>query len=285
MTAGCDASGGTLSTTTMTVAGCPTDDLSGWCVVHDVDGTTATGTNGDTNKFTSTLMTISPASDCDGNEMACTTFVGGTFVPDKACVDPSSSSSSSSSAANDDDSSSMMSLPSSGRCVHSYDISEGMGCFEFRGSGWSSSSTSSMMIDRCDGMTDGRLDVGVGCVEDDVLVALAAGSDENNIDVDVDVVVAGWCETITGENMHEASLMVMTDGADCASNGMVCKTFEGGTFVPDGACATGEEDGGDEFASSSSSSQSSSSSSSSIISTFINSIEFYIIIIKLARRN
>jgi len=142
-----------------------------------------------------------------------------------------------------------------------------------------------MMIDRCDGMTDGRLDVGVGCVEDDVLVALAAGSDENNIDVDVDVVVAGWCETITGENMHEASLMVMTDGADCASNGMVCKTFEGGTFVPDGACATGEEDGDDEFASSSSSSQSSSSSSSSIISIFINSIEFYIIIIKLARRN
>ena len=97
--------------------------------------------------------------------------------------------------------------------------------------------------------------------------------------------MAGWCETITGENMHETSLMVMTDGADCASNGMVCKTFEGGTFVPDGACATGEEDGGDEFASSSSSSQSSSSSSPSIISIFINSIEFYIIIIKLARRN
>ncbi len=252
MSSKCDESGGTLVTDggDGTVVGCPTDDLAGWCVVDDVvDG----------SKFESTLMMTSPSTDCDGNEMACTTFVGGRFVPDGACSTSSSSSSSSSGGGDDENDMSMISsLPLIGRCVHSYDISDGMGCFELRGSGWNSGDNESggdnttTMIDRCDIMTDGIFDMGVGCIDDDVLSTVVGGEeDAEPVDVDVDVVVAGWCDAIVGDDMHEITLMVITDGADCESNGMVCRTFEGGTFVPDGACA---EDGGAVSSSSSSSS-------------------------------
>ena len=50
--------------------------------------------------------------------------------------------------------------------------------------------------------------------------------------VNVAVVVAGWCEAIVGDHIHKISIVMIADGADCASNGTVCTMFAGGTFVP-----------------------------------------------------
>ncbi len=116
-----------------------------------------------------------------------------------------------------------------------------MGCIEFRGDGWAIDS----MTSRCDSMTDGNFVDGVGCAATD-----------NNDDAMMDV--AGWCDTIPSDGMHETSLMMLTDGADCAANEMVCKTLHGGIFGADGVCAA---NGANSTTSSSSSSYSSFSTS------------------------
>ena len=116
-----------------------------------------------------------------------------------------------------------------------------MGCIEFCGDGWAIDS----MTSRCDSMTDGNFVDGVGCAATD-----------NNDDAMMDV--AGWCDTIPSDGMHETSLMMLTDGADCTANEMVCKTLHGGIFGADGVCAA---NGANSTTSSSSSSYSSFSTS------------------------
>jgi hypothetical protein len=54
-----------------------------------------------------------------------------------------------------------------------------------------------------------------------------------------DAQVAGWCDETIDNGKHEVTLMIITDGADCAANEMVCTAFKGGVFGPDGACAGG----------------------------------------------
>jgi hypothetical protein len=46
--------------------------------------------------------------------------------------------------------------------------------------------------------------MGVGCIDDDVLSTVVGGEeDARPVDVDVVVVVAGWCDAIVGDDMHE----------------------------------------------------------------------------------
>lgn len=54
--------------------GCSDDAMAGWCekIIDD-----------DRNE--TTLMVLSSMADCDGNKMACETFVGGTFTADGEC--------------------------------------------------------------------------------------------------------------------------------------------------------------------------------------------------------
>ena len=211
----CDGEGGVLSIAASGSGGCPPDGLAGWCVV-DVDDV----------RIVSTIMTISPSSDCDGNEMACETFVGGTFVPDGDCASPDDSgtddATTTTATANDDGAAlaAIVSEPIMGSCTHGYDISEGTTCLEFRGVGW----TAKTMSDRCDGKTDGTYrGGGTGCAD------VVAGSSS----------VAGWCDSIVEDGgMHETTMMTITDGADCEENERVCESFLGGTFGADGACAS-----------------------------------------------
>jgi hypothetical protein len=51
-----------------------------------------------------------------------------------------------------------------------------------------------------------------------------------------DAQVAGWCDETIDNGKHEVTLMIITDGADCGANEMVCTAFKGGVFGPDGAC-------------------------------------------------
>ena len=207
----CDGEGGVLSIAASGSGGCPPDGLAGWCVV-DVDDV----------RIVSTIMTISPASDCDGNEMACETFVGGTFVPDGDCASPDDSgtddATTTAATANDDGAAlaAIVSEPIMGSCTHGYDISEGTTCLEFRGVGW----TAKTMSDRCDGKTDGTYrGGGTGCAD------VVAGSSS----------VAGWCDLIVEDGgMHETTMMTITDGADCEENERDCESFLGGTFGADG---------------------------------------------------
>ena len=69
-----------------------------------------------------------------------------------------------------------------------------------------------------------------GCINDDVLLAMVGIKDAGA--VDVAAVVAGWCEAIVGDHIHKILMVMIADGADCASNGTVCKMFAGGIFVP-----------------------------------------------------
>lgn len=63
------------NTVTMGGDGCPKpSELAGWCVKE-----VATG------KIEATSMMISAMSDCDGNQMACESFVGGAFEAASAC--------------------------------------------------------------------------------------------------------------------------------------------------------------------------------------------------------
>ena len=233
----CDGEGGVLSVVAASAGGCPPDDgpLAGWCVV-DVDDV----------RIVSTVMTISPVSDCDGNEMACETFVGGTFVPDGDCSSPDDA------GTDDDDAAAhaaVASEPIMGSCTHGYGISEGTTCLEFRGVGW----TAETMSDRCDGKTDGTYrGGGTGCA--DVVAGLSPS------------VLAGWCDSIVegedgGGTMHETTMMTITDGADCEENERVCESFLGGTFGADGACVASASASSDATTASSPSSSSSSSSS------------------------
>jgi len=52
--------------------------LAGWCL-KEGEG------DGADERVEATAMTISSMADCDGNRMACQTFVGGRFVPDGVC--------------------------------------------------------------------------------------------------------------------------------------------------------------------------------------------------------
>jgi hypothetical protein len=72
--------------------------------------------------------------------------------------------------------------------------------------------------------------MGVGCINDAVLLAMVGMKDAGA--VDVAAVVTGWCDAIVGDHIHKISMMMIPDGADCASSGMV-KIFAGGIFVPD----------------------------------------------------
>ena len=55
---------------------CPEpDELAGWCVAET---TTA-------NAFEATTMMVSAMANCDGNKMACETFVGGVFEAAPGC--------------------------------------------------------------------------------------------------------------------------------------------------------------------------------------------------------
>lgn len=56
-------------------------DLAGWCV----KGGEGEG-GGVDEQVEATAMTISSMADCEGNRMACQTFVGGRFVPDGVCA-------------------------------------------------------------------------------------------------------------------------------------------------------------------------------------------------------
>jgi len=65
------------SSLTMGGDGCPKpSELAGWCVKEAASSS---------NAFEATSMMISAMSDCDGNKMACESFVGGAFEADSGC--------------------------------------------------------------------------------------------------------------------------------------------------------------------------------------------------------
>mgnify|MGYP006193738841 CR=1 FL=1 len=53
--------------------------------------------------------------------------------------------------------------------------------------------------------------MGVGCINDDILLAMVGMKDAGA--VDVAAVVAGWCEAIVGDHVHKISMVMITDGA------------------------------------------------------------------------
>ncbi|KAL7470042.1 hypothetical protein ACHAXS_010291 [Conticribra weissflogii] len=78
MTSRCDRDSGTLTLN----SGCLSDGadsaLAGWCLKE--------AEAGGSGAVEATMMVISTMADCAGNQMACQTFVGGTFVPDGSCA-------------------------------------------------------------------------------------------------------------------------------------------------------------------------------------------------------
>ena len=73
--------------------------------------------------------------------------------------------------------------------------------------------------------------MGVGCINDVVLLAMVGMKDAGA--VDVAAVVAGWCDAIVGDHIHKISMVMIANGADWASNDTVCKMFAGRIFMPD----------------------------------------------------
>jgi hypothetical protein len=225
---------------------CTTDttNLAGWCAI-DV--------NGDGTKGVFTLLSLSPMADCAGNEMACTTWVaGGVFIPDGEC---SATSAGEEGGEDDEDAiivdalATIMANPIMGSCTYTYTISNGTSCFEFRGEEW----TIEDMTNRC------AVSGGMGASESDESDAPATATTTTTttnttgggvlsttagvgctISKEEDaLMVAGYCDETIDVGKHEVTLMIITDGADCTANELVCTAFKGGVFGSDSACGGG----------------------------------------------
>jgi len=213
-------------------------NLAGWCAVD--------ASNGDGTKVVFTQLSISPMADCAGNEMACTTWVaGGVFIPDGACGGAAAGDGEGGEDDAIDALAAMMANPIVGRCTYTYTISNGTSCFEFRGEEW----TDEDMANQC---ALGESESGENGDESDAAAASATVTSGGVLlsttaglgcAISEDAQVAGWCDETIDDGKHEVTLMIITDGADCAANEMVCTAFKGGVFGPDGACAGGRGGG------------------------------------------
>jgi dienelactone hydrolase len=222
---------------------CSTTDtnLAGWCAI-DV--------NGDGTKGIYTVLSLSPMADCAGNEMACTTWVaGGVYIPDGAC----SASAGDEEGGEEEDAiivdalAAIMANPIMGSCTYTYTISNGTSCFEFRGEEW----TIEDMMNRC--ALSGGMDVSESDDSDattttttttnttggGVLSTTAGVGCTISKEDDALMVVAGYCDETIDVGRHEVTLMIITDGADCTANELVCTAYKGGVFGSDSACGGG----------------------------------------------
>ncbi len=224
-----------------TTENCSSDDaiMAGWCEKKIADG-----------MYETTLMVLSSMADCDGNKMACETFMAGTFIAAGECSTTTTSATTSAAitttvvtssaselestttgstttseeAPTTTTSENIFSITSStsgvlqGSCTYTNAFSGGTTCLQFQGSGWINED----MISRCAQESDSTFS-NDGCSEEDTIMA-------------------GWCEKMIVSDKYETTLMVISSMADCDGNKMACETFVGGTFLAAGECSsTGTE--------------------------------------------
>ena len=231
----------TFSTTENYCSSSEDSIMAGWCEKKIADG-----------MYENTLLVLSSMADCDGNKMACETFMAGTYIAAGECLNTTTSTSAtttsvaitttvvtSSSAPELESTTTTGSTTTSeeettttttsenifgdsltnsgavpGSCTYANAFSGETTCLQFQGSGWINED----MISRCAQESDSTFS-NDGCSEEDTMMA-------------------GWCEKMIDSDKYETTLMVLSSMADCDGNKMACETFVGGTFLAAGECLT-----------------------------------------------
>jgi hypothetical protein len=246
--------------------------MAGWCEKQIGDGI-----------YENTLMVLSSMADCDGNTMACETFIGGSYIAAGECSTTktttttsatTTSATTTASVATSTTSATMSELESSTTVTIS---SEGGATEAATNDNIFSDETSSSEIDvqgSCtyanafSGGTTCLQFTGEGWSNNDMTARCAKesgstfGTDGCSSGDDTTTMMAGWCEKMIADEKYETTLMVLSSMADCASNKMACETFVVGVFLAAGECSSNTDTVSEEAVETSSSSNNGEATSS-----------------------